>query len=218
MAASSICNFYKFGYCKFGGTCRKRHFSERCENSSCEIFKCEKRHPRECKYFREYSRCKFGDDCQFYHKAAYNSESIGQENAMKAKILTLETNFNEVTKKLDNKEIDIENLKLKLEKFEETLEKVIQSEVLKLTNLIIESTVKAVVAEFEKKQAEIEKTNASKLDDLRVQILQLSNLFQSFPNASQNCDTPPRPQVPQGTPMHQYHVPRGPPPKSSAKR
>ena len=35
------------------------HVDETCENQSCEIVKCQSRHPKHCRYFRDFGRCKF---------------------------------------------------------------------------------------------------------------------------------------------------------------
>ena len=37
MATQNICNFNKFGFCKFRDRCRKQHVNDKCENSSCDI-------------------------------------------------------------------------------------------------------------------------------------------------------------------------------------
>ena len=68
MEAMTTCVFNKFGFCKYGATCRKKHEETKCENSNCEIFDCNKRHPRECKYFREFKRCKYNEYCRYEHK------------------------------------------------------------------------------------------------------------------------------------------------------
>ena len=54
--------------------CRNRHENKICENSSCEIFSCSERHPRECRYFKEYNRCKF-NPCNFKHVAHLSQET-----------------------------------------------------------------------------------------------------------------------------------------------
>ena len=63
MAAKiSLCSFNKFGFCKFGGKCRKIHYSEICEQHFCENIKyCEKRHPRRCYFYCAYGFCTFGN-------------------------------------------------------------------------------------------------------------------------------------------------------------
>ena len=48
------------------------HISEICTNSSCEIARCNLRHPKVCKFFRDYKRCKFGEYCYFLHKEKDN--------------------------------------------------------------------------------------------------------------------------------------------------
>ena len=61
----TICRHNKYGHCKYGETCRHYHVNEICERSKCKIFRCEKRHPRECKYWREYKICKFNEFCSY---------------------------------------------------------------------------------------------------------------------------------------------------------
>ena len=67
MAAQIICKWHKFGFCKHGTNCRKEHVVEICNDHSCEIFRCKKRHPKTCKYFWNHGRCKF-DPCAFLHR------------------------------------------------------------------------------------------------------------------------------------------------------
>ena len=83
MAYKGLCLFNKFGYCKYLDRCRKNHIKESCENQYCEVNKCEKRHPKTCRFYEKYERCKFGEDCYFSHK----------ERGDKAKIVQLESRF-----------------------------------------------------------------------------------------------------------------------------
>ena len=62
MATQNVCKYNKFGYCRYRETCRNLHIDEICENKTCDITTCRQRHPRECRYYREYFRCKF-DPC-----------------------------------------------------------------------------------------------------------------------------------------------------------
>jgi hypothetical protein len=73
MNCENVCRHNKFGYCKFGQTCRKRHTEDICDYKDCEIKLCEKRHPRSCRFYSEFGRCKFGEFCRFKHL-----ESSGQ--------------------------------------------------------------------------------------------------------------------------------------------
>ena len=40
---------------------------EVCVKKSCKIGKCSLRPPRECQFFREYNRCKFGSYYSYRH-------------------------------------------------------------------------------------------------------------------------------------------------------
>jgi len=66
MATQNVCNHNKFGYCKYKDMCRNMHVDQKCENTSCDISMCIQRHPVQCKFFRDYNRCKF-DPCKFEH-------------------------------------------------------------------------------------------------------------------------------------------------------
>ena len=59
MQQKVICRYNKFGYCKFGGKCNFRHNNIKCEAKNYKISECEKRHPKICRYKRDYGRCKF---------------------------------------------------------------------------------------------------------------------------------------------------------------
>ena len=50
---AEICMFNKFGFCKIGENCRKIHLVEICLKDVCEARKCDKRHPRPCKFFNQ---------------------------------------------------------------------------------------------------------------------------------------------------------------------
>ena len=63
---ATVCKYFKFGYCKYQNSCRFKHVDTICDNLRCEIVSCEKRHPKDCKYFREFGRCKFSP-CSFKH-------------------------------------------------------------------------------------------------------------------------------------------------------
>ena len=62
-----VCLHFKHGYCKFKELCRKRHYTEICNEKDCEMKKCLKRHPTVCRYYQAYGRCKFAEYCQFKH-------------------------------------------------------------------------------------------------------------------------------------------------------
>ena len=67
MAGDKLCLHNKFGFCKHGDKCRKEHVQEICQDNECNQSECRRRHPKECKYFKLYKRCKFNDFCAFSH-------------------------------------------------------------------------------------------------------------------------------------------------------
>ena len=97
MDVTEVCLFNKFGHCKYQTACRKRHINTICEKEKCEVDNCCERHPRECNYYREYKRCKFGSYCSFTHKASKDEkiEHLRTEiNGMKARMVRLEYELN----------------------------------------------------------------------------------------------------------------------------
>ena len=66
MGEDISCHYSKYGYCKFQDRCRKRHFNEVCENEDCEVWMCDKRHPKVCRYYSIYGHFKF-QPCAYKH-------------------------------------------------------------------------------------------------------------------------------------------------------
>ena len=66
MDVNSICLYNKFGHCRYKDTCRHRHVSIICDTVNCNIALCDKRHPKICRYFLNYGRCKF-NPCSYSH-------------------------------------------------------------------------------------------------------------------------------------------------------
>ena len=62
------CQHFKFGYCRYLNTCKKKHDMEICNEKDCSVVLCRKRHPKVCRYFAKYERCKFGTYCKYLHK------------------------------------------------------------------------------------------------------------------------------------------------------
>ena len=67
MVFEMVCLHNKFGFCKFGHTCHKRHVDVICEKD-CDTQDCQRRHPRPCKFLLNYNRCKFDDYCKYKHE------------------------------------------------------------------------------------------------------------------------------------------------------
>ena len=110
----NVCRHNKFGFCKFGKTCKKKHLSDICVNLSdicvnlsCRTYNCLTRHPRDCYFYGFYGRCKFGNFCQFRHVLPEESkcENFGKLVALENKVKDLEakleqqqSNFIEIRK------------------------------------------------------------------------------------------------------------------------
>ena len=118
MAAQNVCRYNKYGYCKFGEICRKLHVDELCVESACDQITCDKRHPKECKYYTNYRRCKF-NPCKFAHKE--NIHDVKFEELV-AKVDTIE----ETLKAKQNVELKIKEMDDRLEVLQREI-KVIES-------------------------------------------------------------------------------------------
>ena len=66
-----LCLRYKYGHCKYGGTCIFKHININCELDTCQLCICENHHPRECYWFRDYQWCKFRP-CNYKHTLIQN--------------------------------------------------------------------------------------------------------------------------------------------------
>ena len=82
-----LCIHNMKGFCKFGEHCRNRHVDEICGNPQCgedQEQKCERRHPRPCKFFSIYDFCKFGESCAYLHKVKKDEAFMDLENRVAA--------------------------------------------------------------------------------------------------------------------------------------
>jgi hypothetical protein len=114
MNCENVCRHNKFGFCKYGNTCRKRHIDEVCESKDCETKLCPRRHPRSCRFFSEFGRCKFGEFCRFKHEEkSGNFRSDKEIEDLKAllslkdeQILAIASKIDTIVSYLKSKELD----------------------------------------------------------------------------------------------------------------
>ena len=106
---AEICMFNKFGFCKIGENCRKIHLVEICLKDVCEARKCDKRHPRPCKFYNQKGFCRFENNCKFSHKP---NKTIQEQNL---KIEALETKTEMLLRMIEEQKATIESLKAKME-------------------------------------------------------------------------------------------------------
>ena len=107
-----FCKFHQFGHCKFGPHCKKFHTKQTCSNLKCNMNSCTLRHPRQCKFYVLFGRCKFNESCSFLHSTA-------EDNLIKAlqeDILSLKTEIHSLKEK--NHEIEAMVLKLNIPEHE----------------------------------------------------------------------------------------------------
>ena len=92
-----ICVYEKFGFCRNGAGCKFTHPTLVCDDEKCNIKDCSKRHPQACRFFTNYSHCKFGDTCKFLHKRK-PVDTISNEDykTLKEKYDILMRNHNEM--------------------------------------------------------------------------------------------------------------------------
>ena len=76
----NICIRKKYGYCKCGDNCHFRHLKHICIDSNCNIFHCEKRHPKICDWYQQKGRCQVTSFCKFKNVKYDNIEKLMQPN------------------------------------------------------------------------------------------------------------------------------------------
>ena len=84
--------------------------------SDCDIQKCSKRHPRECRYWTEYKRCKFGDYCSFKHTS--KRPTISDTEDIDMELEDLKSKLESINKLLEVKDKQIEEHSKQIKTFE----------------------------------------------------------------------------------------------------
>ena len=130
---AELCLRNKFGYCKFGQKCQFKHNNEVCENNNCYVKCCDKRHPKDCWWFRQFKRCKF-TFCAYKH--VENDSQTGLKTKIEALEAKIKEKDDEMKVQLNKiKEIEmkllhneLENRVKNLETFVLTLQEKLESE------------------------------------------------------------------------------------------
>ena len=123
-----ICLFYKFGFCRNGDKCKKSHLTEVCNKRECDYKKCDKRHPRPCKYQLQRGFCKFDSKCSYSHRLP----KMYEDQNMKIEALERQINDQNET---------IKDLKIKMIEYQKTQVEQLQTQINYLKLKIIEKEV-----------------------------------------------------------------------------
>ena len=119
-----ICQFDKYGYCRYKSDCKRKHFDVVCEDAEhCRSIKsCLKRHPKCCKRYASGS-CRFAEGCAYAHK----KPAINEDHAhLNEKLQQLEKVVDTLTQKvlsLETEKLEVKNKRAT----SETLEKVVHA-------------------------------------------------------------------------------------------
>ena len=105
-----------------------------CDDSSCDISNCKLRHPRICKFYREFRKCKFSEWCSYVHIENENDlDDLKKENEKmltniekeiyeKDKVIEdLVKRVSELERKITEKDENMKNLEEKLNLVDEKL-------------------------------------------------------------------------------------------------
>ena len=140
----------KYGFCKYrGDKCHFRHEKQICTDNNCNIFACERRHPRKCSWYFEYGRCKFTTYCKFKHESSDNKQVIVN------KVRDNENKLTEIQKQIDIYEFEENEIKKRLDTYEVEVQRRIETCMEKLNvvvKLLEEKDVKFVKLENDFKE------------------------------------------------------------------
>ena len=179
MNAETQCMFHKFGHCKLGSTCLRYHAAEVCNDESCDITLCSKRHPKACKFFKEYKRCKFSECCSFSHDIVV-CQNQNDFNTMKTKIAILEAQ----AEKNDGKINGLNEIVAKLQEDMKLLKAEIMGTISEVSTTVITEATKSLVNIFKQRQDQFEKSNNLQLEKIEVALTKLLHPAASMQHSS----------------------------------
>ena len=129
-----ICQYNKYGFCKYRDGCKKKHVTLECEDPDCMISKnCKQRHPKPCRKYN-LGKCRFENECAYKHikphinqdheqlkenikvleKAVEELSKTNKDNEqLNDKVLVLEKVLHAMTRKVLNLETELKDIKKK---------------------------------------------------------------------------------------------------------
>ena len=87
-------------------SCKNKHVTIVCHDEKCNQLKCEKRHPRLCKYVSNYGSCKLGSICAYSHDHKRKNENERLEKKLDD-LIAMVTKKDEMIVKCENKIEDL---------------------------------------------------------------------------------------------------------------
>ena len=156
-----LCLHNKFGHCKFSDKCRKKHVTIVCDDGSCVVDSCDKRHPKLCRFQRDFGRCKFATYCSFDHRKPKDMRDMSDViEELKKRVENLEKN----PKKSDIKTVELgKSVDKKIESFEnhlKTLRKTLEEK-------------DALILDAEKRLTDLENKSKTNIDNMENKIKSL---------------------------------------------
>ena len=77
------CRYHNTGFCKYKAKCRFTHPEVVCKDQQCEGKRCDKRHPKACKWMEREEGCRRKDHCKYSHDIPENKKSTNKVNTFK---------------------------------------------------------------------------------------------------------------------------------------
>ena len=181
-----VCLYDKFSYCQNGVRCRRVHLKETCLIRECDYRKCNKRHPRPCRFLMLNGFCRFGSSCRYSHRLPKNVEDQNEKikaieeeiKIQNGKIKVAENKNITLEKMVENQNFTIRKLQLELssqyEKEIEYFKKEI--EFLKMANNEKEMSLKALKKSLNELEEKVEsKDDNEETDDKEDEEIDSSN-------------------------------------------
>ena len=162
MAVENICNFFKYGYCKFKMSCKNKHVTLVCNDENCNPSKCDKRHPRLCKYVSKYGRCKLGSICAYSHENHHRKNENQRLEKKLDELIVMVTKKDDMIVMCENK---IEDLMQKNREKDAIIEKLVR-DVKDLETMVKNEIISKEGNSSSKKKENIRKEIPSKAEDV----------------------------------------------------
>ena len=112
---TELCLYNQRGFCKFREQCNMKHENEICENrNECTNQSCRKRHPRECRYFVQFGRCKLGEVCAYSHAGESKNHKVEKLEQEVKEMKEENMKVDQLEKEVQGLKAEVNNIKLNM--------------------------------------------------------------------------------------------------------